>query len=414
MIAHQQRTALGRNVIPANEGEPEENPGEPADHKAQQRARQQHPDVNGGRQRRRRDDEKHMRRRDFENHRQQGVNPRGQKNAHEGQQIGCRQNGTFFFRLRLMLQQRRDRHNKEAAKETQPGQFRRHHAEGQAALAQQYGKDRQPQRAERNQPAFDAPGRKPARRETAQPDANRRGRLQITRHFRARNMEGVRRVNHNDELHQRRDREEIGIAHHRHQQGPVAADHLDLFPQIHKEKRFKFLGRIGGGNVRNAPAGHQAHHRQPDQNDAGPAQLLAEQFAQPAARHRAADDGDEGGEFQHPVAPGELAVRQDFREQAVFGRAEYRAVHPHQEYAGQRHIQMPARQPIQGQQHYKNFKNLHSRGHRALAKTVGQIPARHREQDERQRKQRANDTHQLFALRLGQTHLHDQRDDQPF
>ena len=282
------------------------------------------------------------------------------------------------------------------------------------ALAQQHGKDRQPGRAERNQAAFDAPGREPARREAPQPDANRRGRLQITRHFRTRNMQGVRRVNHNDELHQRRNGEEIGVAHHRHQQGFVAADHLDLLPQVQIKLGFEFVRGIGGGNLRNAPADPEARHRQYDQNDAGPAQLMAEQFAQPAAPHGAPDDGDERGEFQHPVAPGELAVRQNFREQTVFGRPENRAVHAHQEHARQRHIQMPARQPIQGEQHHKNLKHLHPRDHRAFAEPVGQIAARHRKQDERQRKQRANDTHQLVALRGGQTHLGHQRDDQPF
>ena len=89
------------------------------------------------------------------------------------------------------------------------------------------------------------------------------------------------------------------------------------------------------------------------------------------------------------IAPRQFFLRQQFRQHAVFRRAENRAVRAHQENGGehQRHVFEPQSERREG--HDAEFGTFDGDGYVALAEAVGEKAAGHGEQNERQRERRA-------------------------
>ena len=110
----------------------------------------------------------------------------------------------------------------------------------------------------------------------------------------------------------------------------VLAPEADLRPDLAWEIRAEFLPRVRRRHTRDAEASDKSKHRERDEDDAGQPLLAAKTFGHEGRRDRAKNDGRERAEFQHAVAPRELAFREQFRQQAVFRRAEKRAVDAHQ------------------------------------------------------------------------------------
>ena len=276
-----------------------------------------------------------------------------------------------------MLQQRGNRDDEKSAAKSQRGQPPGDGGERQAGFSERRRANGQADCAERNEAGFNFPARKVARREAADADADGRGRLQIAGRHRVGNFQRVLRVDDDDELDERGDAEKIGVAHDGHPQLAVAPNHLHLLPQIGDEVGAEFFLRIGGGNLADAKGREQAGNGERDQDDTGPGGIRFEDFAQPAAGDRAADDGDESAEFQIAVAPGKFFLRQQFRQQSVFGRAEERAVNAHQKHAGDGDVNLIRRESEQREEHDEDFKKFHPDDHAALAETVGEKTAGH-------------------------------------
>ena len=91
--------------------------------------------------------------------------------------------------------------------------------------------------------------------------------------------------------------------------------------------------RIGRGNLCDGEARAESKQSQRDQQRARPGRLHGKRFAQPAAGNRSSDAGEESAEFKDAIAPGEFLFRQQFRQEAIFRRAEEGAVHTHQKDA---------------------------------------------------------------------------------
>ena len=104
---------------------------------------------------------------------------------------------------------------------------------------------------------------------------------------------------------------------------------------------------------------------------------------------------------------------QQFRQQSVFRWPEERAVHAHEQHAAHGHRQIVQQKPSEHENHHADLKQLHADGDRAFAEAVGQITARHREQDERRGEQDAQQRDNRLALprrcRHAQTDEGDQR-----
>ena len=141
--------------------------------------------------------------------------------------------------------------------------------------------------------------------------------------------------------------------------------------------------------------------------------LAGESFAQPAAGDGSPDDGEERAKLEDAVAPRESFLRQQFRQQTVFGWPENRAVYAHQKHARDGEIKLVQRQPGQREQHDNNLKHLHADGDGTLAEAVGEKSAGHRKHNERQREQRAHHGDEPVALLVGKAHARDEEDDEP-
>ena len=123
-------------------------------------------------------------------------------------------------------------------------------------------------------------------------------------------------------------------------------------------------------------------------------------LSQQWADDRAGNNGQEGCEFEDAVAPGEQLVRQELGQQAVFGGAEEGRLRTGQENHRKCHARITLREGVHGEKHGANLEDLGGYGHVSFAKTVGQESAGHRKQQERERKEIANDKNQEIFLRI--------------
>ena len=289
-----------------------------------------------------------------------------------------RQHAALSFGRRTVLQHRGNRHDVEASEKSEHGKVRRDADKRNSRPPQQRRANRQADRAKRNQAGLDFAGGKKAREQAARPDADGRSRLQVARLRGIADAQHVLSVDDDDELDERGDEKKIGVADERQPQRPVAADDFHLRPQLRDKVGAEFFLRVGGGDFRDALAGAETGEGKRNQNDSRPRGLRGKDFAENSARDRAGDDGDERAEFQNAVAPGKFFLRQQLRQQAVFGRAENRAVDTHQEHAENGQVELMAGQADEREQHHEDFKDLHAEDHAALAETVGEKPAGHR------------------------------------
>src|ERR1039458_7730461 len=80
-----------------------------------------------------------------------------------------------------MLENRRDRHDKESAEEAQRGYRAQYLTEGEPRMPEESREDAEAQGAQRHQAVFDLAARQIARRKAAQPNANRQRRQEVSR-----------------------------------------------------------------------------------------------------------------------------------------------------------------------------------------------------------------------------------------
>ena len=125
-------------------------------------------------------------------------------------------------------------------------------------------------------------------------------------------------IDHNRELQQRGQKPEIKIARHGPAQHALAADHADLFAEIAERIAVEFARRICRRHARNAKARRQTKQRAAHQSYAGAFLVPTKIKSKKSARHGSRDRGQKRSQFDHAIAPGEVFLRQQFRQQAVF------------------------------------------------------------------------------------------------
>ena len=312
-----------------------------------------------------------------------------------------------------MLQQRRDRHDEKTAGETEQREADKRCVYRQIRRGQQHTDQRHPERAERHEAIFDFATGKITGRRAAEADAERERSVQIT-DLCFREVKSISAVEKQIQQQQRAEKIKIGVAEESERERTVFAHGAQLREQIAQKIHAKFSGRVGGGHARDAEARRQSGERQRDKNGAGPDLTAAKALGQETGGHGAEDDGHERAEFEQTVAPREFFLRQQLRQQAVFGGAEERAVDAHQKNAAQQHRKLVQPEAREREEHHGDFKNLHADGNRAFAEAVGQKSARHGKQDERQRKQRADKFADFMLFRQRHVHADEHEDDEIF
>jgi hypothetical protein len=107
-------------------------------------------------------------------------------------------------------------------------------------------------------------------------------------------------------------------------------------------------------------------------------------------------------------------LRQQFRKQTVLRRTKKRRLRADQKHSGAFDRKAAHREPRNRDRHHTNFHQLRADHNAALAVTVREIASGHREENKRQRKQRAHHQHQKVALALRKIHCHDDVNDEEF
>ena len=136
-------------------------------------------------------------------------------------------------------------------------------------MGEQSGKNRQAGHAQRYQTVFDFSAGQKSGRQTARADADEQPALQIAA-VPVVKMKNVLAVKNHGQLQQHRQKGKKRVADDAEKQNAVAADGLELRPEIAEKIRAEFFVRVRGGQPPDAEAKGQADHRQRDEDDAGP------------------------------------------------------------------------------------------------------------------------------------------------
>ena len=105
--------------------------------------------------------------------------------------------------------------------------------------------------------------------------------------------------------------------------------------------------------------------------------MRLKKVSQECARNSPSNHRQKRAEFEHPVAPREQRLGQQFRKQSILGRTEERRLRAGQKYGGHFNIQVLPAQACDGKKHNCHLQNLGSDRDGALAVPVGQKSARH-------------------------------------
>src|SRR5271170_1673966 len=267
--------------------------------------------------------------------------------------------------------------------------------------------------AERNQSIFNFPAGKIASGETAEADADSHRGLQVA-DVRVVNVQHVVAIHDDRKLQQRREEPEITVAENGPAEDAVSANGSHLRGEICEWIPAELFRGVGGGHARDSETGGEAEESAAEEYDSGHGFVIAIVFGEEAGGHYGADAADERAEFDDPVAPGKAALRQDFRQQAVFRGAEERGLRADQKYGGtfQRQILQPQAQDSDA--HYENFHQLGADHDAAFAVTVGEVAAGEREENKGEREECANDEDEEIALVLSEVHRDDEVNDEEF
>ena len=117
-------------------------------------------------------------------------------------------------------------------------------SKGEAAPSEQRGQNGHAHGTERDEAGFDFAAGQISSRKTAQANANGCRGLEITALLRIGKIEHVLRVDDDEELNQRRQGEEVGVAHRGQPEHTIFADQFDLRPQVGQKIGLEFFRRI--------------------------------------------------------------------------------------------------------------------------------------------------------------------------
>jgi hypothetical protein len=229
MVGRQQRSAARGNVFLARQieavdrvcGDPQQQP--------QQGIGQEPQEICECPQRQNRGPEENVRRAQPQAVLEQVKRAGCAKDADERIEICGSQDAAAVLLFRAMLDQCTDRHDEEAAGETERGEEKEHCVEGKTGNCQQKAKQRDACRAEGNQAVLNFSAGKISGREAAQSDADGDCGLQQAA-VSCGDVEDVACIEDDVELEQRAEEEEIGVPEDREPQNLVPPDEFALRP----------------------------------------------------------------------------------------------------------------------------------------------------------------------------------------
>src|SRR5579862_853212 len=312
-----------------------------------------------------------------------------------------------------MLDERVDRDDEKTAGKSEQSQQRQDLQKAQSMQRQHAAEDGHAHAAERNQPIFDLPTGKITGGEAAYPDADGQSSLQVaaTRFVKVQDFAAVKNDN---ELKQRTEEPEVGVADDRQLQCAVGAHQAPLRSNIAKNVPAEFLTGIAGGHTRDEKTGKEPEESERTKNHAGECFSSVKRLRQVGAEDGTGNDGEERGQFQHAIAPGKFFPGQKLRQQAVFRQTKKRSLRAGQENHGERQIWIAAPKRENGKQHGGKFENFGGNCDVALAEAVGRVAAGHREQQKRNGEKIANQENSKIFLRFRWVLTEDQKNDEKF
>ncbi|MCU0242930.1 MAG: hypothetical protein MUF51_10965 [Vicinamibacteria bacterium] len=411
VIAYEQRPALGRDVVAADDAHAVERVREQPEHEAQQSVGQERQGVD---RRAECDDtryQEHVLRREMRDRRGQVVEPGRRDKTHRREEVREGDHAALARLVGAMLDEGVDGHDEEAAEEAEQGEVRQHPRERQARRGERDREGSQAQRPEGDQAVLDLVAREAAGRHAAEADADRERGLQIAG-LRVAEVQCLLAEDDDVHLQDQAEEPEIRVAPDRQHQHAVAAHVAPLRRELGQWIQPERAPRISGRDAADAEARDQAADRHGQQDRARDLRPHGERIGHHAGRDRAQDDGRHRAHLDHAVAPRQALLRQQLRQQAVLRRREEGAVCAHQEDAGQEQRQAALRQGEERQAHDEDFEDLHADGDGALAEAIRQPAAEEREQQEwhGEEKAHARDARLVERLREGG---HDEERDQP-
>ena len=206
---------------------------------------------------------------------------------------------------------------------------------------------------------------------------------------------------------QRAEEPEVGVAENREEERLIAAHERDLLPEIADEVEAEFLFGCGGGNAVDAEAGGEACAGEGEERVSGVDFVAMEMLGHGGAGDGADDDGEEGAEFDDAIAPGEALGGEQFRQQAVFRRAEERGLRGDEPERDERERLQMEGEAGGGDGHGADLHDLGPDGDLALAEAVGEPAAGHAEEHEGHGEEEGDDGDEGVALVIAQAHADD-------
>ena len=140
------------------------------------------------------------------------------------------------------------------------------------------------------------------------------------------------------------------------------------------------------GDMRDAQAGHRPHYGDANEDQADHGEVLWPGSEQRATERRPQDNGQEGTHLHPAIGAGQLLVRQDLGQDAVFGRTEKGRVQGHQEQHPEHELEASYQECHDSQPHSHDFQRLGDHEHGALAVHICHVSGVAREEKERQDK----------------------------
>src|SRR5215468_2468781 len=142
-----------------------------------------------------------------------------------------------------------------------------------------------------------------------------------------------------------------------------------------------------GGYPGDPSSSHEARHSERTQQKPGYPRPLVYYVEEDAPRAGPRENREERPHLQYPVAPGEAVVRQDLGKNPVLGRAEERALRPHEREDCESHDTAGGLEPERERptDHEHDLDRLHRHDDGALAEPIGKDARWKRKQHERKR-----------------------------
>jgi hypothetical protein len=160
-----------------------------------------------------------------------------------------------------------------------------------------------------------------------------------------------------------------------------------------------FLAGRGGSDVRNSKAQDGTGNGDNEHDDTDQPQPVSPGVEHETARRRTGNDGHEGAHLQDAIRPGQIAVRKDLRQNAVFGGAEKSCLKRDEEQHGVGDLEAPRHERNQSKSRGDDLERLGHDQDGSLAVYVRELAGVAGKQQERQDEDRTDDRELATGVR---------------